>query len=86
MFDELGWTTSSSTNSIPLQEPRNRHQDGTSRRYSDRRHERAFDLYVKCRYLDEQHPGRGIDFATGTPISNTMVEMYTEQRYLDPKG
>jgi N12 class adenine-specific DNA methylase len=48
--------------------------------------ERAFDLYMKARYLDEQHPGHGITFASGTPISNTMVEMYTCQRYLDPKG
>ncbi len=48
--------------------------------------ERAFDLYMKCRYLHEKHPGRGISFATGTPISNTMVEMYTEQRFLDPDG
>ncbi len=48
--------------------------------------ERAFDLYMKCRYLHEKHPGHGIAFATGTPISNTMVEMYTEQRYLDPEG
>jgi N12 class adenine-specific DNA methylase len=48
--------------------------------------ERAFDLYMKCRYLDEQHPGHGVTFATGTPISNTMVEMYTMQRFLDPKG
>jgi N12 class adenine-specific DNA methylase len=48
--------------------------------------ERAFDLYMKCRYLHQKHPGHGITFATGTPISNTMVEMYTEQRYLDPEG
>jgi N12 class adenine-specific DNA methylase len=48
--------------------------------------ERAFDLYMKCRYLHEKHAGHGITFATGTPISNTMVEMYTEQRYLDPEG
>jgi len=48
--------------------------------------ERAFDLYMKCRYLEEKHPGHGITFATGTPISNTMVEMYTEQRFLDPQG
>jgi N12 class adenine-specific DNA methylase len=39
--------------------------------------ERSFDLYMKCRYLEEKHPGHGITFATGTPISNTMVEMYT---------
>jgi N12 class adenine-specific DNA methylase/SAM-dependent methyltransferase len=48
--------------------------------------ERAFDLYMKCRYLDEKHPGHGVTFATGTPISNTMVEMFTNQRFLDPKG
>lgn len=41
---------------------------------------------MKSRYLHEQHPGHGITFATGTPISNTMVEMYTMQRYLDPEG
>ena len=48
--------------------------------------ERAFDLYMKCRYLDQQHPGHGVTFATGTPISNTMVEMYNIQRFLDPHG
>jgi hypothetical protein len=48
--------------------------------------ERAFDVYMKARYLDEQHPSHGVTFATGTPISNTMVEMYTMQRFLDPKG
>src|SRR5262245_32460012 len=48
--------------------------------------ERAFDVYMKSRFLHEQHPGHGITFATGTPISNTMVEMYTMQRYLDPEG
>ena len=48
--------------------------------------ERAFDLYMKVRYLQEQHPGHGVTFATGTPISNTMVELYTMQRYLDPEG
>jgi N12 class adenine-specific DNA methylase len=48
--------------------------------------ERAFDVYMKARYLDEQHAGHGVTFATGTPISNTMVEMYTMQRFLDPKG
>jgi len=48
--------------------------------------ERAFDLYMKARYLDEQHAGHGVTFATGTPISNTMVEMYTMQRFLDPEG
>ncbi|HEY1067446.1 MAG TPA: DEAD/DEAH box helicase family protein, partial [Pirellulales bacterium] len=48
--------------------------------------ERAFDVYMKARYLDEQHAGHGVVFATGTPISNTMVEMYTMQRFLDPQG
>ena len=48
--------------------------------------ERSFDLYMKARYLDEGHPGHGVVFATGTPISNTMVEMFTMQRFLDPAG
>src|SRR5437868_9305869 len=41
---------------------------------------------MKGRFLHERHPGHGVTFATGTPISNTMVEMYTMQRFLDPKG
>lgn len=48
--------------------------------------ERAFDVYMKARYLSDLHPGHGVTFATGTPISNTMVEMYTMQRFLDPEG
>jgi len=48
--------------------------------------ERAFDLFMKARYLHQQHPGHGVTFATGTPISNTMVEMYTVQRFLDSEG
>jgi N12 class adenine-specific DNA methylase len=48
--------------------------------------ERAFDLYMKARYLGMKRPGHGVTFATGTPISNTMVEMYTVQRFLDPEG
>lgn len=48
--------------------------------------ERAFDLFMKSRYLHELHPGHGLTFATGTPISNTMVEMYTMQRFLDLEG
>src|SRR5277367_3731870 len=48
--------------------------------------ERAFDLYMKARFLGEKHPGHGVTFATGTPISNTMVELYTMQRFLDPEG
>ena len=38
--------------------------------------QKSSDLYMKCRYLDELTGGRGVIFATGTPISNTMVEMY----------
>jgi N12 class adenine-specific DNA methylase/SAM-dependent methyltransferase len=48
--------------------------------------ERAFDLFMKCRYLHQKHRGHGVTFATGTPVSNTMVELYTLQRYLDPDG
>ena len=48
--------------------------------------ERAFDLFMKTRFLHDQHPGHGVVFATGTPVSNTMVELYTLQRYLDPEG
>src|SRR5437764_3240224 len=48
--------------------------------------QRAFDVYMKARFLHGQHPGHGVTFATGTPISNTMVETYTMQRYLDPEG
>jgi N12 class adenine-specific DNA methylase len=48
--------------------------------------ERAFDVFMKTQYLDDQHAGHGVTFATGTPISNTMVEMYTMQRFLDPAG
>jgi N12 class adenine-specific DNA methylase len=48
--------------------------------------ERAFDLHMKARYLHEEHQGHGLVFATGTPISNTMVELYTLQRFLDPDG
>ena len=43
---------------------------------------KSSDLYMKCRYLDEITGGRGVVFATGTPISNSMVEMYTMQKYL----
>lgn len=43
---------------------------------------KSSDLYMKCRYLDEITGGRGTCFATGTPISNSMVEMYTMQKYL----
>jgi N12 class adenine-specific DNA methylase len=44
--------------------------------------QKSSDLYMKCRYLDEITGGRGVVFATGTPISNTMVELFTMQKYL----
>ena len=44
--------------------------------------QKSSDLYMKCRYLDELTGGRGVIFATGTPVSNTMVELYTMQKYL----
>ena len=43
---------------------------------------KASDLYMKCRYLDELTSNKGVVFATGTPVSNSMAEMYTMQRYL----
>ena len=48
--------------------------------------QRALDLYMKARYLNELHAGHGVTFATGTPISNTMVEMYTLQRFWTRSG
>jgi hypothetical protein len=48
--------------------------------------ERAFDLYMKARYLHDQHPGHGLVGASGTPISNSLVELYTLQRFFDPQG
>ena len=44
--------------------------------------QRATDLHMKVTYLEEQRPGRSAIFATGTPVSNTIAEMYTMQRYL----
>ncbi len=43
---------------------------------------KALDLYIKCRYLQKQNNGKGVFFLTGTPISNTIAEVYTMQRYL----
>jgi N12 class adenine-specific DNA methylase len=45
---------------------------------------RAFDMFIKTRYIREINQGRGVVFATGTPISNTMAELYTMLRYLAP--
>lgn len=44
--------------------------------------EKAFDLFVKCRYLQQKYDGRGVFLATGTPLSNTIAELYTVQRYM----
>ena len=44
--------------------------------------QKSSDMFMKCRYLDELTGGKGNIFATGTPISNSMVELYTMQRYL----
>ena len=44
--------------------------------------QKSSDMYMKCRYLDELTGSKGVVFATGTPVSNTMVELYTMQRYL----
>ena len=44
--------------------------------------QKSTDMYMKCRYMDEQTGSRGIVFATGTPVSNSMTELYTMQRYL----
>ena len=46
---------------------------------------KAFDMYLKTRYINEKTPGRNVIFATGTPISNTMCEMYLMQKYLEPE-
>ncbi|HDF0331422.1 TPA: DEAD/DEAH box helicase family protein [Staphylococcus aureus] len=43
---------------------------------------KSSDMYMKCRYMDEMTNGKGVVFATGTPISNSMTELYTMQRYL----
>jgi N12 class adenine-specific DNA methylase len=44
--------------------------------------QKSADMFVKCRYMDEQTGGRGVVFATGTPVSNSMTELYTMMRYL----
>ncbi|OGO91733.1 MAG: hypothetical protein A2Y17_13300 [Clostridiales bacterium GWF2_38_85] len=44
--------------------------------------QKSSDMFMKCRYLDKETDGRGVIFATGTPISNSMVELYSLQRYL----
>ncbi|QUL53364.1 N-6 DNA methylase [Paenibacillus tritici] len=46
--------------------------------------QRAMDMLLKCQYIQEMNQGRGVVFATGTPISNSMSEMYVMQRYLQP--
>ncbi len=46
--------------------------------------ERAFDMYLKVRHVQSMNGGGGVVFATGTPIANSMAEMFTMQRYLQP--
>lgn len=46
--------------------------------------QKSFDMYMKCKYINEKTNEKGVIFATGTPISNSMVEMYTLMRYLKP--
>ena len=46
--------------------------------------QRAWDLYVKCRFLETKSPGRALVLASGTPITNTLGEMFTVQRLMDP--
>lgn len=48
--------------------------------------QRSMDMFIKTQYIQETNNGRGVVFATGTPISNTMAEMFTMLRYLDMKG
>lgn len=43
---------------------------------------KSSDMFMKCRYMDEMTGGKGVVFATGTPVSNSMTELYTMQRYL----
>ena len=47
--------------------------------------QRAFDMLLKCQYLQEVNNGRGVVFATGTPVSNSMSELFVMMRYLEPK-
>ena len=44
--------------------------------------QKSSDMYLKCRYIDEITGSKGIVFATGTPVSNSMTELYTMMRYL----
>ena len=48
--------------------------------------ERAFDMLMKAHYLHDKHPGHGLVFANGTPIANSLGELYTLQLFLDPEG
>lgn len=49
------------------------------------RSQRASDMFMKIQYVTEKNNGKGVVFATGTPVSNSMTELYTMQRYLQPK-
>jgi hypothetical protein len=56
------------------------------RNFSSASSERAFDMYMKSAYLEQVNPGRGLIFATGTPVTNSLAEVYTMLRYLQPKA
>jgi N12 class adenine-specific DNA methylase len=45
--------------------------------------QKALDLFLKCQYLDEKTGGKGVTFATGTPLSNSITELHTMMRYLE---
>ena len=65
-----------------LQESLSLHKNANVGGIAQTEAQKSSDLFMKCRYLDEITGGRGVVFATGTPISNSMVELYTIQRYL----
>ena len=67
-----------------LQEPVLRLQDDAHRRAAADASERAFDMFLKVRHVQSLNGGGGVVFATGTPIANSMAEMFTMQRYLQP--
>ena len=86
VFDELGVDHVFIDEAHTYQEPGDADQDGAGGRHPDRGQRTGLRPVHENPYLHQQHPGHGVTFATGTPISNTMVEMYTMQRFLDPEG
>ncbi len=78
MFKNLGFETSNYNPSDP-------NPDNRVVGVSTANAQRAQDLYTKARWLSAQRNGGGLVFASGTPVSNTLNEIYTIQRYLDPE-